>query len=85
MIEIGALGAAGAGLAGIGGLAWWYLWQRARIRIEREGSARNIARTRGLTRMACERYITVRLVERDIDGERLVEINLPGHTGERAA
>jgi len=92
MIDVYAWVAAGAGLlasaaaaVNVGRLLRAHLRQRARVQLERERSARSIARTTGLTRMLDRPHTTVRVVERDSDGERLIEIGRPGGPEEKAA
>lgn len=92
MIDIDAWVVAGAGLlttvataANLGRLLQATLRQRAKVELERERSARSIARTAGLTRMLRQPHATVRVVERDSDGERLIEIGLPARVEEEKA
>lgn len=92
MIDVDAWVAAGAGLLGTAAAAInassllrAYLRQRGQVQLERERSARSIARTAGLTRAVRQPHATVRMVERDSDGERLIEIGRPGRIEEEAA
>lgn len=87
MIDIGAWGAVLAGLAGtvaarvnVGRLIRTHLRQRTQVELERERSARVIARTAELAQvLRCLRG-PVRMVERDSDGERLIEIGQAART-----
>jgi hypothetical protein len=92
MIDITAWVAAGAGLLGtaaaavkVDSLLRTYLRQRTYVQLERERSARSIVRAAGLTRILHQPRATVRMVERDVDGERLIEIGQPDRNEERAA
>jgi len=85
MIEIEAWAVAAGGLfvtvagaVNLGGLLRARLRERARVELERERSARNLARIAGLAPLVRQSRATVRLVEQDDDGRRLVEIVQPG-------
>lgn len=71
-------------LAYVTGLVRLHVHMRHRLQIERERSARSRARTAGLTEamLGCR---SLRLVERDGDGERTIEIGRPHHVAERDA
>ncbi|MFB9234905.1 hypothetical protein ACFFWC_05060 [Plantactinospora siamensis] len=58
------------------GLLRAYLAYRTRLHEEREASARNAARLTGLIRLAETDHDVVRIVERDRDGDREVELGL---------
>jgi hypothetical protein len=92
MIDMDAWAAAGAGLLGtaaaavnLGSLLRCHLRQRARVQLERERSARSIARTAGFAQMLHRPHTAVRMVERDIDGERVIEIGRRDRTNKEAA
>ncbi|MCA2218434.1 hypothetical protein [Jidongwangia harbinensis] len=92
MIDINAWLAAGAGLVGaavtavnLGGLLRTHLRQRVRVQLERERSARCIARAAGMAELVNNPRARIRMVERDDDGERLIEIGEPARSGEAAA
>jgi hypothetical protein len=63
-----------AGTVKLGGLLRLWLRHRTRVALERERSAREAARLAGLARLARQPRATLRLVETDGDGQRLVEI-----------
>jgi hypothetical protein len=84
MIDVAGWVAAAAGSAGViastikvGGLLRIHLRQRARTRLEQERSARSAARMSGIASIAHHPHARVRVVERDGDGERMIEIG--GH------
>jgi hypothetical protein len=92
MIDINAWAASGAGLLGaaaaavnVGALLRTHLRQRALVQLERERSARSIARTAGVAQMLHHPQARVRVVEKDSDGERLIEIGGPAGSAELAA
>jgi hypothetical protein len=92
MIDINAWPAGGAGLlcataaaVNLSVLLRTHLRHRALVRLERERSARSIARTAEVVRMLHHPHARVRVVERDSDGERLIEIGGPAGSGEMAA
>lgn len=82
-----AAGLLGAALAAVNvaGLLRLHLRQRARLRVERERSARHLARTTGFVQMVDHAHTPVRFVERDADGERLIEIGRRAGSDEMAA
>ena len=84
MIDMNAWVTAGVGLLGAAvtvvnarGLLRTHLRQRAQVQLERERSTRSIARTNGIAQMLDRPHVMVRMVERDSDGERLIEIGGP--------
>ena len=81
MIDITAWAATGAGLLGAAlatlngrGLFRIYLRHRAQVQRERARSDRCAARVAGIADMLGHPQVRVRMVERDMDGERLIEI-----------
>jgi hypothetical protein len=75
MIDMDGWVAAGAGLlAAAAGIWRTQLRQRTRVQMERERSARSIARSAELVRIVQLTQGAVRVVEQDRDGRRLVEI-----------
>jgi hypothetical protein len=92
MMDFNAWVSAGAGLLGAGlatvnvvGLLRMCLQQRARLQLERERSARSAARANGFAQMVNRSHASVRFVERDDDGERLIEIGRSVDSSEVAA
>ncbi|MFI7544215.1 hypothetical protein [Actinoplanes sp. NPDC049599] len=92
MIDMNEWVAAGAGLLGTavaalngGRLLRTHLRHRTQVQLERERSTRSIARTTRLAQVFNHPHARVRVVERDGDGERLIEIGAPAATGETAA
>ncbi|MEU8233990.1 hypothetical protein AB0C12_30765 [Actinoplanes sp. NPDC048967] len=91
MIDMNEWVAAGTGLLGAavtvlngGRLLGTHLRHRAQVKLERERSTRSLARTTGLTHLLNHPHARVRVVERDSDGERLIEIGEPASSGETA-
>lgn len=91
MIDMNVWVAAGTGLLGAavavlngGRLLRAHLRHRARVQLERERSVRSLARTSGLAQLLHHPHTRVRVVERDRDGERLIEIGEPTGSGETA-
>ncbi len=85
MIDLGDWLAVAAALAtvsaagvGAGRLLRVHLAQRTLLQVERQRSKRSARRTEGLIRLAGDRRATVRVVERDTDGFRMIEIDDPG-------
>jgi hypothetical protein len=73
MIDVAGWATAAAGAIGMaGGLLRLHLKQRERV--ERERSARSAARMSGIARIVHHPHARVRVVERDGDGERVIEI-----------
>jgi hypothetical protein len=92
MIDMNVWVAAGTGLLGVavaalngGRLLRTYLRNRAQVQLERERSTRSLARTTGLAQLLNHPYAKVRVVERDSDGERVIEIGESAVSGETAA
>lgn len=92
MIDINDWVAAGAGLLGTavatvngGHLLRTHLRNRVQVQLERERSTRSIARATGMAHLLHHPPARVRVVERDADGERLIEIGEPAGPGETAA
>jgi hypothetical protein len=80
MINVGDWATTGAGLLGaallginVGRLLRVYVKQRARVQVERERSARSLAHTESLVRLARARRRPIRVRERDGDGRRVIE------------
>ena len=92
MIYVGEWAATGAGLLGavlvgmnVGRLLRVYVKERARVQVERERSARILARTESLVRLTDEHRGPIRVRERDRDGCRRIESGaLARHRGEAA-
>ena len=92
MIDIYTWLAAGTGLLGaaaasinMGRLLRAQLRHRALVQQERERTTRSIARTTGLAHLFRHPPARIRIIERDDDGERLIEIGGPADSGETAA
>jgi len=70
---------------GLSGLVRAWIRHRTRLQVERERSARAVARAMGLVRIA-RRHETVLIDEKDRDGHRVVEMRGParGSRGEAA-
>jgi hypothetical protein len=64
------------GSLGISGLARAMIRHRTRLHLERERSARAVARAAGLARLA-RQHDTVLIDEKDQDGHRVVEMRGP--------
>ena len=62
-----------------------YVQQRARLQLERERSARSIARTTGLVRVIGDRAISIRVLEQDCDGHRVIEVDGRSMSNQEAA
>ncbi|MEU1602503.1 hypothetical protein [Micromonospora matsumotoense] len=60
------------------GLIRAYVAHRTRLQEEREASTRTAARMTGLIRLAATGHDVVRIVERDRDGHREVELGVCG-------
>jgi hypothetical protein len=61
---------------GLSGLVRAWIRHRTRLQVERERSARAVARATGLARIA-RRHETVLIDEKDQDGHRVVEMRGP--------
>jgi hypothetical protein len=66
---------------GVGGLLRAYIQHRTRLQVERERSARTLARARSLYWLAGDRHDDLRIDERDRDGRRVVELRGRRRTG----
>jgi len=76
---------AGAGAVNLGGLLRAFLRQRARLRLERERSARSAVRSAALVNLVRATQGKVRVVERDGDGHRTIDVDRSGNAGREAA
>ena len=90
MNEVGGwLALAAAVLAAVGAgadrLLRAYLAQRMLLQLERQRAKREAKRSRGLVRLVGDRRATVRIVERDSDGFRVIAVEDPERTDRRAA
>jgi hypothetical protein len=68
---------AAVGGLGLSGLVRAWIRHRTRLHVERERSARAVARATGLARIA-KRHETILIDEKDQDGHRVVEMRGPG-------
>jgi hypothetical protein len=89
MDEVGGwLAAAAAVLAvGVGAdrLLRAYLAQRTLLQLERQRAKREAKQRKGLVRLVGDRGATVRIIERDADGFRMIEVEDPERIDRRAA
>ena len=90
MIDVGgwlalAAAVAVAMVAGADRLLRAYLAQRTLLKLERQRAKREAGRRKGLVRLVDGRRATVRIVERDADGFRMIEVENPERIDRRAA
>ena len=69
---------------GVSGLVRAWICHRTRLQVERERSARTVARAAGLARIS-RRDGTVLIDEKDQDGHRVVEMRGPDGSSRREA
>lgn len=80
-----AVAVAVAMVAGADRLLRAYLAQRTLLKLERQRAKRESGRRKGLVRLVGGRRATVRIVERDADGFRMIEVENPERIDRRAA
>lgn len=90
MIEVGGLLAIAAAVvvaaaAGVNRLLHVYLAQRMLLQLERQRAKCEAGKSRQLVRLVGNRCATVRIVERDSNGFRLIEVDNQERTDRRAA